>query len=576
MPLRKIRLNWLLNGILGLMVVAIAAFVYASKLMESAIEYRSPLSTDPPVPGEPLGQLIGKGNSYPLSSRVVLVIIDALRDDTSRDRAVMPFLNELRDQGASATMHSHPPSFSVPGWMALLSGAWPDLNDSQVLNPPDVNSVRTSTQDNLFMAAHRDGLQTALAGYPWFKFLIQPGAVDEAYYPIGTYGDEAGNESVAEDRDIMDAALAWLESLNYQFILIHVDQVDHAGHHEGGARSKNWDIAATRTDGFLREISAQLDLEKDTLIIVSDHGQILKGGLGAHGGAEPATLLEPFVMVGAGIKPGDYKDIQMADVAPTLAILLGTNIPASNQGIPLLSALVLNPASQQVIFSALSRQQEELLQKYETAVKSPSASSDATTTVVEVQTAIESIRQEKLLPGRIWRGVLSLLAVVGLVWLNIRYRKRRTLLLVLIALASILPLYLRIAFLDRDGYNYFVSTPPWRIELYLFVIITTCVSLLVGWVLIMLGLRALSSGPPLAGRMTLEYIWETVLISSLPVWIHFSFNGALVGSTFPDFWTMFLALLSLLQITVVAFFGMFLVGASTGIAALPARNRMKG
>jgi hypothetical protein len=180
-----------------------------------------------------------------------------------------------------------------------------------------------------------------------------------------------------------------------------------------------------------------------------------------------------------------------------------------------------------------------------------------------------------LLPGRIWRSILSLLVVVGLVWLNVHYRNKRTLWLVLIALASLLPFYLRIAFFDRDGYNYFVSTPPWRIELYLFVIINTCVFLLVGWVLVMVGLRALSFGPRLAGKLALEYIWELLLLLTLPIWVHFSINGALVGWTFPNFWTMFLALLSLLQMTVVAIFGVILVGVSVGVAALPVK-RMEG
>ena len=47
----------------------------------------------------------------------------------------MPFLNELRQQGASATMHSQPPSFSAPGYSVLLIGAWPDLSDGPAINP---------------------------------------------------------------------------------------------------------------------------------------------------------------------------------------------------------------------------------------------------------------------------------------------------------------------------------------------------------------------------------------------------------------------------------------------------------
>jgi hypothetical protein len=48
---------------------------------------------------------------------------------------------------------------------------------------------------------------------------------------------------------------------------------------------------------------------------------------GGHGGQDPITLIEPFVMVGAGVKPGEFADINMVDIAPTVAALLGANIP---------------------------------------------------------------------------------------------------------------------------------------------------------------------------------------------------------------------------------------------------------
>ena len=84
-----------------------------------------------------------------------------------------------------------------------------------------------------------------------------------------------------------------------------------------------------RVDDHLREIAATLDFGRDTLLVVSDHGQIDRGG---HGGQDPIALVEPFVLVGAGVKPGSYGDVNQVDVAPTLAVLLGANIPATAQG----------------------------------------------------------------------------------------------------------------------------------------------------------------------------------------------------------------------------------------------------
>ena len=80
----------------------------------------------------------------------------------------------------------------------------------------------------------------------------------------------------------VDAALPWLQSAEYQLVLIHLDQVDYAGHHEGGPQDPRWNQAAQRADDLLAEILAAVDLEQDTLLVVSDHGQIDPGGHGGH------------------------------------------------------------------------------------------------------------------------------------------------------------------------------------------------------------------------------------------------------------------------------------------------------
>ena len=112
--------RWIIVSLVLCLVTAVLAGVWAAAAIGSLFSYRSPLRAAPPAPGQSVGQ--------PLTRRVVYVLIDALRDDTSRKPDVMPFLNQLRPQGASATMTSRPPSFSAPGYAAILTGAWPDLN----------------------------------------------------------------------------------------------------------------------------------------------------------------------------------------------------------------------------------------------------------------------------------------------------------------------------------------------------------------------------------------------------------------------------------------------------------------
>ena len=338
----------LLVGILACLLIAAGAYAWTSRLMDSVYAYRSLLHSTPPAPGEPLGAA--------LTRRVVFVLIDALREDTSLKPDVMPFLNELRGHGASATIHSRPPSYSQPGYSTLLTGAWPDLSDGPTINL-DYEEIPTWTQDDLVSAVHRAGLKTAVSGYYWFERLIPQGAVDASFYTPG--------EDAAADRAVVDAALPWLRTNDHQFVLIHIDQVDYAGHHEGGPVDPRWDAAARRADDLLREIASTLDLSQDTLFVASDHGQIDRGG---HGGQDPITLVAPWVLAGAGVQPGRYGDVEQVDVAPTLAALLGVNIPASAQGRVRTEMLALAPEQTAAIEQAATVQQGALAQAYARAI----------------------------------------------------------------------------------------------------------------------------------------------------------------------------------------------------------------
>ena len=341
----------LMPSIIVSLVIAALSYFWGTALMDSLFAFRSPLHEDPPQAGRSLGE--------PLTRRVVLVLIDALRADTAADAGVMPSLAELRRGGASSTMHSQPPSYSAPGYSVLFTGAWPDVSDGPALNP-DFDDIPVWTQDDLFSAAHRSGLKTAVSGYNYFEKLIPQAAVDASFYTAG--------EDAAADREVLDAALSWLKSGDYQLVLIHIDQVDYAGHHEGGPRDPRWNEAASRSDALLQEIATHLDLTQDTLLVFSDHGQIDMGG---HGGHDPVTLIEPFVAAGSGILPGKYPDIQMVDLAPTVAALLGTNIPASAQGRILTGMLRLTPGQIQTMNEIQSYQQVNLANAYTAAIGSP-------------------------------------------------------------------------------------------------------------------------------------------------------------------------------------------------------------
>jgi len=540
---------WITLGILACLVLAAVAYFWATGLMDSLYAYRSPLHSQAPAAGQPVGQ--------PDTRRVVFILIDALRNDTSLKPEVMPFLNELRQKAAVASMHSRPPSYSEPGYTVLLTGAWPDVSDGPTINL-DYDKIPTFTQDDLFSAAHRLGLKTAVSGYNWFEKLIPQKAVDASFYTPG--------EDQAADRQVVDAALPWLKDAGYQLVLIHIDQVDYAGHHEGGPQDPRWDAAAGRADDLLRQIAATLDLNKDALLVVSDHGQIDQGG---HGGQDPIALVEPFVLAGAGVKPGDYGDVNMVDVAPTLAALLGANIPASSQGHVRTEMLNLAPEKLQAIQTQLETQQSQLVQAYQAAIGRTVAPQPGADTVAVNQAALDAARAARLRTERLPRALLALAGLLVPALVLFRYRSRTVLWLLGGAVLYAVLFNLRYAILDKRTYS--LSSVTSANDLILYCAVTAGLALLVAWLVVLLGLRAFRSGAGQAASLSIGLALVTIYLLALPVLWSFFLNGPMVTWTLPDFASTFLAFISVLQILIVAAVGVLLTGVGALVGRLAGR-----
>ena len=556
----------LIAGVMACLLIAALAYLWATAQMDSLYAHRSPLADQPPAPARPSPAPA----TTALSSRVVFVLGDALREDTSLKPEVMPFLAELRARGASdaerptasATIHSRPPSYSAPSYTVLFTGAWPDLSDGPAMNLA-YEEYSAWTQDNLFSAAHRAGLSTAVSGFNWFEKLIPQEAVAASFYTAG--------EDAAADRAVVDAALPWLAEDRHQLVLIHLDQVDYAGHHEGGPLDPRWDAAARRVDDRLREIAATLDFSRDTLLVVSDHGQIDRGG---HGGQDPITLVEPFVLVGAGVKPGNYGDVNQVDVAPTLAALLGANIPASAQGRVLTEMLALTDDQMTSIGRAAATQQAQLAAVYGAAINRPITAASGADPVAGHQAAMAAARNARLNSERLPRAGLAVVLLGLLIAAIYRARGRdlagqgqaRPLRWIALGTAVYL-LAFNLRYAVVQGRTYSLSSVLGADELILSTAVTASLAMLAGWAVVVIGTRLYRRPPGDAARLVLAWTLLTAAITSLPALVSYVLNGAIIGWTLPDFGTFFLGLLAVLQTLFVAAAGLIL----TGFSALAAR-----
>lgn len=533
------------------MAVAAIALLWAGWTFYSLYDFRSLLDSQPPVPGEPVGPQTVR--------RLVFVLIDGLRYDTASDPAVMPELNRLRREGASARMISRAPSFSQPGYSALMTGAWPEIAYGPGFNLA-YNNIPSWTQDNLFSAASRSGLKTAAAGLNWFDKLIPPDGQPNASFYVP-------DEGPVYDRSLVDAALDWLvDPQTFQFVFIHLTQVDYAGHAEGGPVDPRWNAAAQRADELLSEITAYLDLNLDTLVVTSDHGHIDRGG---HGGLEPEVLTEPFVLTGAGVLPGEYDDIRIVDLAPTLSALLGTNLPASAQGRVLTELLLLPEETLKTLPAAEAAQQEALVSTYIRAIgfdearfngKSMAAIEPAVAQHPSLiwQPALESSQNSRMRKERLWRALIFIPAVIGFALILTSSGKDKRWTAAGSLVYFILFHFVYAVVLGRTYSFSSVSTPA---SLALLTGLISPVAMLGAWLFFAKKTQVARRGSLSATCLSLNFTLAVLWMLMLPALVSFVLNGPIVRWTHPEPVSFFLGLLSLLQIAPAALVGLLFSGA---------------
>ncbi|HSG38499.1 MAG TPA: alkaline phosphatase family protein [Thermoanaerobaculia bacterium] len=246
--------------------VALLAMVYAHG---PALLGRAETSPAPPM-----------GSPKP---RVLLVVIDALREDRSRDPRLMPNLNRLQGRG-TARVESWIPS-TVAGIRTIVEGTVP---------PPasflqDFGASR-SHHGGIFAAAKSAGLRTFAAGPRLWEDLYGPWL--DGAFSVTTVS--------ADDERVLQEGLAALRR-DYDLVVVHLSAADDAAHVHGG-RSREYLDALRRADAALGRLLDAAGPET-RIVVTSDHGVTDDGG---HAGPEPAVVETPVVVRGLG-NPGEIR-----------------------------------------------------------------------------------------------------------------------------------------------------------------------------------------------------------------------------------------------------------------------------
>lgn len=313
---RKQLLRWFLpvTALVLSLALAYGAYRLASYSWDQVVSYESPYTkmsgidftgvrpdlTDP-IPGA-------------VPRRVVVVLIDGLRDDASR---TMASISGLRARGADVRLTVPQPSLSYPTWTTILTGA-----------PQQVSGVTTNwfegpvAVETLFDVAVGSGRTVAISG---------PDDLDEMFRASSVATDTAlieWNEEGYTSDVIVDNALELdRKAGGADFVFVLLPDVDIAGHDFGGASDEYADVVA-KVDADLGRLIAGLDDGATTFVVLPDHGHIDSGG---HGGGEDPVVHTFAAFAGPGVAQATAS-APLQDVAPTIAVLAGLQAPQQSIG----------------------------------------------------------------------------------------------------------------------------------------------------------------------------------------------------------------------------------------------------
>lgn len=271
----------------------------------------------------------------------IVIGVDGMSPDGIRN-ANTPVMDMMMAEG-SYTLRGRCtlPSSSSTNWESMVTGVGPEQHgvtsnswerDDYIL--PPVIKGDEGIFPTIFSVIRKQMPDAEIgAEYHWEGFgrLIEKTALSYDHHIDGA-------------QETADAAAKYIIDKKPNFLFIHLDHVDHAGHSIGHG-TPGYYKAVELADTLIGEIldaAKKAGITDDLVILVTaDHGGI---GMG-HGGETLAEVEIPYILYGTGIKKGHEmkQPIYTYDQAPTVAYALGLKPLNAWIGRPTKSAFVGNP-----------------------------------------------------------------------------------------------------------------------------------------------------------------------------------------------------------------------------------------
>ncbi|XP_074994047.1 GPI ethanolamine phosphate transferase 2, catalytic subunit isoform X4 [Calonectris borealis] len=270
---------------------------------------------DPPAEPAPPGPgMVSNWTKIPppLFKKVVIVLIDALRDDFvfgSKGKQFMPYTTQVVEKGTSYSFiaEAKPPTVTMPRIKALMTGSIPGFIDVIVnLNSPAL------LDDNLIWQAKTAGKRIIFYGDDtWVKlfpkhFVEYDGTTS---FFVSDFTEVDGNVTRHLDRV--------LKREDWDLLILHYLGLDHIGHMTG-PNSPLVGPKLREMDNILKKIHISLLSKEEAslpnlLVVCGDHGM---SETGSHGGSSEGEVHTPLLFISSAFEkrsdPG-YEHFKIAE-----------------------------------------------------------------------------------------------------------------------------------------------------------------------------------------------------------------------------------------------------------------------
>lgn len=270
-----------------------------------------------PMDAAPAEEKIPSAPARCPGKKVVLILVDGMRPDALlRAKGA----KELLAAGA-ATLEATTvaPSVTLPCHMSLFHSVDPSRHGTTTnLYAPQVRPVA-----GLFEVLHRSKKRTAMF-YSWeeLRDVSRPGSLGFSYFfSGGTYGYDRANQVLTEE------AIRHISREQPEFTFLYYALPDEVGH-KFGWMSAAYLASVQDSVDRIRQVLSSLP-EAYTVIVTADHG----GHERTHGTQLREDMTVPVIAIGEDLIPGSrLTNINIKDIAPTVAQLLGAEIPEEWEG----------------------------------------------------------------------------------------------------------------------------------------------------------------------------------------------------------------------------------------------------